>query len=68
MREHTEEFASSTVTPLGHDAIMKGAKTLAMTALDLFTDRMLVQDALSEFVGVSRERALEIAHRNNISI
>jgi metal-dependent amidase/aminoacylase/carboxypeptidase family protein len=68
IREHTEEFANSTVTPLGHEAILKGAKTLAMTAIDLFTDRRLVQDAISDFVEVSRERALEIANRNHVSI
>jgi metal-dependent amidase/aminoacylase/carboxypeptidase family protein len=67
MREHTEEFADSTVTPLGHEAVLKGAKTLAMTAVDLFTDRRLVQDAISEFIEVSQERALEIARRNQIS-
>ena len=68
MREHTEEFADSTVTPLGHEAVLKGAKTLAMTAIDLFTDRRLVQDAISEFIEVSQERALEIARRNHISV
>jgi metal-dependent amidase/aminoacylase/carboxypeptidase family protein len=68
MREHTEEFADSTVTPLGHEAILKGAKTLAMTAIDLFTDRGLVQDAVSEFMEISRERALDISRRNLIPV
>ena len=66
VRGHTEEFAEATVTHLGHEAIVKGAKTLAMTALDLFTNKKLVQDAISDFISVSKKRAEEIAMRNHV--
>jgi metal-dependent amidase/aminoacylase/carboxypeptidase family protein len=61
---HSEEFAEATLTHLGHDAIVKGAKTLAMTVIDLFTNKKLVQESISDFISVSKKRAEEIALRN----
>ncbi|MEN9936193.1 MAG: Thermostable carboxypeptidase 1 [Chloroflexota bacterium] len=38
---HTREVAAATKTQRGHDAIVAGAKLLAMTAIDILTDEAL---------------------------
>jgi metal-dependent amidase/aminoacylase/carboxypeptidase family protein len=65
---HAKEFAEATITDAGHEAIILGAKALAMTAIDLFTDRELVKEAISDFSHVSPSRFSEIQLRNCISI
>jgi amidohydrolase len=49
---HSREFADSTVSDFAHEAIMLGAKALAMTALDIFTNAELVKKARHEFAQV----------------
>lgn len=61
---HSKEVANSTITPLGHEAILNGAKTLAMTAIDLICSPEDVQVAHEEHdltAGPVRARLREIA-------
>lgn len=60
---HSKEFADATVTNAGHKCINLGAKSLAMTALDIFNDEKLVDNIVSEFNQVSPERSAEILTR-----
>lgn len=46
---HSREFAKATLTETGHKALLDGAKGLAMTALDIFTDPALLKAAKDEF-------------------
>lgn len=45
---HTKEVAAATKTARGHDAILAGAKSMAMTAIDLLTDETLRAEAHDE--------------------
>ncbi|NTW04109.1 MAG: M20 family metallopeptidase, partial [Oscillochloris sp.] len=45
---HTLEVAAATRTPAGHAAIVDGAKSLAMTALDILFDAALREHATTE--------------------
>jgi len=46
---HSREFADATLSQSGHDGIILGAKALAMTTVDIFTDTKLLEDAKREF-------------------
>ncbi len=46
---HTPEFAAAAASDWGNQALIRGAKALAMTAVDLFTQPDLLADAKSEF-------------------
>ncbi len=45
---HSKEVAAATVTDRGHDALVAGAKTMAMTAIDLLTDAAALAEAKAE--------------------
>jgi metal-dependent amidase/aminoacylase/carboxypeptidase family protein len=45
---HSKEVAAATKTERGHAAILAGAKSLAMTAIDLLTDDVLREEAKQE--------------------
>ncbi|GAB4111766.1 MAG: M20 family metallopeptidase [Roseiflexaceae bacterium] len=45
---HSTAVADATITPLGHAAILDGAKTLAMTAIDMLFDEELRTAAAAE--------------------
>src|SRR3989338_8882682 len=46
---HTREFADTTITGDGKNAIMEGAKTLALTALELIMDKEAMDRVKEEF-------------------
>ncbi|OGW10984.1 MAG: hydrolase, partial [Nitrospinae bacterium RIFCSPLOWO2_12_39_15] len=46
---HTREFADATITGDGKNAIMEGAKTLALTALELIMDKEAMERVKEEF-------------------
>jgi len=46
---HSREFAKATLTEAGHKGLTDGAKALAMTAIDIFTDPDLLKAAKEEF-------------------
>jgi len=46
---HSREFAKATLTEAGHKGLLDGAKSLAMTAIDVFTKPELLEDATKEF-------------------
>ncbi|HET9015105.1 MAG TPA: M20 family metallopeptidase [Thermomicrobiaceae bacterium] len=50
---HSRAVAEATVTAAGHDAIVAGAKGLAMTALDLLGDGRLLEAARREHAAVA---------------
>jgi amidohydrolase len=61
---HSREVADSTITPLGHAAILNGAKALALTAIDLLCRPEELQQAREEHdltAGPIRARLREIA-------
>lgn len=61
---HSREVADSTVTPTGHNAIVYGAKTLAMTAIDLICRQDELKQAREEHdinAAPVRARLLEVA-------
>ena len=60
---HSKEFAEDTLTEVGHKCILLGAKSLAMTTLDLFSDPNLVNESIKEFEQVSLVRSSEILAR-----
>lgn len=45
---HSTAVADATITPLGHATILDGAKTLAMTAIDMLFDQELLTAAAAE--------------------
>jgi amidohydrolase len=45
---HSKEVAAATKTPRGHAAIVAGAKSLAMTAIDILADETLREEAKQE--------------------
>jgi amidohydrolase len=45
---HSKEVAAATKTPRGHAAIVAGAKSLAMTAIDILADETLREQAKEE--------------------
>ena len=57
---HTEEFARATISPVGHEASLEGARALALTVLDLMEDPSLVPSARAEFDGeISQPLAMD---------
>lgn len=46
---HTPEFAAAAASEWGHQALIRGAKALAMTAVDLFARPDLLAEAKAEF-------------------
>jgi amidohydrolase len=46
---HTVPFREAAASPEGDEALLKGAKALALTALQLFTDQELLTDIKAEF-------------------
>jgi metal-dependent amidase/aminoacylase/carboxypeptidase family protein len=62
---HTKEFAEESLSKVGHKCILLGAKSLAMTTLDLFNDPNLVVKSIKEFKQVSPVRSAEILARIN---
>lgn len=46
---HTREFASATVTPDGHRALMEGVKCLGLTALELLFNPQALEEIKKEF-------------------
>ncbi|WP_230492745.1 M20 family metallopeptidase [Martelella alba] len=46
---HTPEFAAAAAAPAGLEAMLNGAKALAMTAYDLFADPVFFQEVRDEF-------------------
>lgn len=46
---HSREFAKATLTEVGHKGLLDGAKALAMTAVDIFTQGGLLAAAKAEF-------------------
>lgn len=49
LRGHTKEFEDACGSPAGHKAALKGAKALAMTAVELFADDALMAQAKQAF-------------------
>lgn len=47
---HTQEFADTTITPIGHSTLVKGALALAGSGYDIITDKDLLQTIQREFV------------------
>jgi hypothetical protein len=64
---HSREFAEISITEMGHESIVLGAKSLAMTVIDLCTNKDLVKKSLKEFSKVSPERSSEILLRYQLS-
>ncbi|HUG15239.1 MAG TPA: M20 family metallopeptidase [Thermomicrobiales bacterium] len=61
---HSREVADSTITPAGHEAILHGARTLALTAIDLLCGPVELRTAREEHdinAGPVRARLREIA-------
>jgi metal-dependent amidase/aminoacylase/carboxypeptidase family protein len=46
---HSKEFAQASASDEGHEAMIKAAKALAMTAIDLFTNSELMKQVREEF-------------------
>ncbi|MHA2206409.1 MAG: M20 family metallopeptidase [Candidatus Thorarchaeota archaeon] len=46
---HSKEFAQASVSDEGHEAMIKAAKALAMTAIDLYTNSELMNQVRVEF-------------------
>lgn len=53
---HSREFAKATLTEAGHKGLLDGAKALAMTVVDAFTDPALLAAAKNEFYGKFPEK------------
>lgn len=49
LRGHTKEFEDACGSPAGHTAALKGAKALAMTAVELFADDVLMDQVKQAF-------------------
>lgn len=47
--QHSPEFAAAAAAESGHQGLMDGAKALALTAVDLLTDREAIADVGEEF-------------------
>jgi metal-dependent amidase/aminoacylase/carboxypeptidase family protein len=60
---HSKEFAEASVTDYGHEGLMLGAKSLAMTTLDLFLDKKLVDEIITEFSSINPARSSQIMKR-----
>ncbi|HXF61206.1 MAG TPA: M20 family metallopeptidase [Caldilineaceae bacterium] len=54
---HTPEFAAAAASERGHQALLRAAKALAMTALDLLTQPALMEQAQREFRQMSNPNA-----------
>jgi amidohydrolase len=48
---HSKEFAEASVSNRGHEAMLSGAKALAMTAIDLYIDSEFMTRVREEFQG-----------------
>lgn len=60
---HSKEVAASTITPEGHAAILRGAKIMAMTAIDLLCrqeDLRMASDEHEQTAGPVRDRLAAI--------
>lgn len=51
---HTREFADATITEDGKNAIMEGAKCLALTAVELISDKAILENVKRDFSGADR--------------
>jgi amidohydrolase len=49
---HTRDFGEASISPVGERALLDSVKAMAMTAVDLFSWRHLVQEAREEFDSV----------------
>lgn len=57
VKNHTEEFAQAAISRKGDEMLLKGAKGLAMTAYDIFTDAELREKIYGDFESkVKKER------------
>lgn len=54
---HTPEFAAAAASERGHRALIRSAKALAMTAVDLMTQPQMVEQAKEELAGMSDPNA-----------
>jgi amidohydrolase len=54
---HTPEFAEASASPRGDQALLRAAKALAMTAVDLMTQPELVEQAKAELRAVTNPEA-----------
>jgi len=61
LASHTRAFGEASVSPAGEAALLDAVKAMAMTAVDLFAWRHLVQEAREEFEAGRREREPETA-------
>jgi amidohydrolase len=50
---HNAEFATWAASPKGDDAVIDGAKALALTALELMSDRVLLDTAKNDFAATA---------------
>jgi len=55
---HTSEFASHAISPRADQAIIDGAKAMALTALDVWTNSTLRQQIEDEYQSASPDRAV----------
>lgn len=53
---HSREFAEAACSERGHQGLIIGAKALAMTAVDLFTDQELMNKVKAEFESSLKEQ------------
>jgi metal-dependent amidase/aminoacylase/carboxypeptidase family protein len=51
---HTPEFRDATLGDKAHDALVKGACTLALTGYDVLTDKELLRRIKEEFASISK--------------
>lgn len=66
---HNAEFATYARSPKGDQAVIDGAKSLAMTAIDFFESATLRQDAKAEFDGTaerSRQSVGSAYHKDGV--
>jgi len=47
--EHSPEFAAAAASEAGHQALLEGAKALALTATDLLANRHLLEKVKDDF-------------------
>ena len=64
---HSKEFAEISITEMGHESIVLGARSITMTVIDLYTNTDLVKKILSKNRKVSPERASKVLLRYQLS-
>src|SRR5699024_11373148 len=52
---HTQEFADTTITPVGHATLFKGALALAGSGYDVITNKELLEAIQREYLSKNRE-------------